>query len=425
MSSHRPIRRYICFDTCVLVDCALCLIKDTRPDLLDAIFQRMDEVGATLLMIDVVDAELDNVMKRREEDFAHSLNTIRESVKRIAVENTLPANSKNEILSAIENVKQSTRKNGKDLVDRIRTRATNPEKGLLLRFCTEDIEEAIRMSIAGKHPAKAKHGDGLVQADCLIAACLKRHKKDHPDSEVIFCSSNIADFAKTDGGGPILHPDLDEYWAGAVRYFSDPNDLHKWLASLEGELTEEEESELEDYSKAYESTVRFSEKLMTSTFLNYAELYEAIHDYRHSYLHEATNTYRPLRDALSLMGETDVRSSIETLADIYQTFGSANNLADIMDDARSQLDLAFLSRVIDKDLTSIQAITSNFADIYNQILLERITSKLPSNRRSQFSGSCATIKSETGDDHSGQNDIEDGENGDLKNPGSSTSSIGR
>ena len=103
MSNHRPTRRYICFDTCVLVDCALCLIKDTRPDLLDAIFQRMDEVGATLLMIDVVDAELDNVMERREEDFARSLNAIKESVKRIAVENTLPANSKNEILSAIEN----------------------------------------------------------------------------------------------------------------------------------------------------------------------------------------------------------------------------------------------------------------------------------------------------------------------------------
>ncbi len=419
MSNHRPTRRYICFDTCVLVDCALCLIKDTRPDLLDAIFQRMDEVGATLLMIDVVDAELDNVMERREEDFARSLNAIKESVKRIAVENTLPANSKNEILSAIENAKQSTRKNGKDLVDRIRIRATNPEKGLLLRFCTEDIEEAIRMSIAGRRPAKAKHSDGLVQADCLIAACLKRHIENNQDCEIIFCSSNTADFAQTDGDNLILHPDLDEYWAGAVQYFSDPNDLHKWLASLDGELTEEEESELEDYSKAYESTVRFSEKLTTSTILNYAKLYEAIHDYRHSYLHEATHTYRPLRDLLSLMGETDVRSSIETLADIYQTFGSANNLADIMDDARSHLDLASLNRAIDKNLTSTQVIMSNFADTYNQISLDRITSKLPSNRRSQFSGSCATIKSETGDDHSGQNDIEDGEDSDQNNPESS------
>ena len=78
MSNRHPIRRYICFDTCVLVSCALCLAKDTQPDLLDAIFQRMDEAGATLLMIDVIDAELDNVMKRRGEDAAHSLNEIAE-----------------------------------------------------------------------------------------------------------------------------------------------------------------------------------------------------------------------------------------------------------------------------------------------------------------------------------------------------------
>ena len=90
-----------------------------------------------------------------------------------------------------------------------------------------------------------------------------------------------------------------------------------------------------------------------------------------------------------------------------------------MDDARSHLDLASLNRAIDKNLTSTQVIMSNFADTYNQISLDRITSKLPSNRRSQFSGSCATIKSETGDDHSGQNDIEDGEDSDQNNPESS------
>lgn len=44
----------------------------------------MNEAGATLLMIDAIDDELDNAMKRRGEDAAHSLNEIAELVNAIA-----------------------------------------------------------------------------------------------------------------------------------------------------------------------------------------------------------------------------------------------------------------------------------------------------------------------------------------------------
>lgn len=376
MSNRHPIRRYVCFDTCVLVNCALCLAKNTQPDLLDAIFRRMDEAGATLLMIDVIDAELDNVMKRRGEDAAHSLNEIAELVNIIAAQNTLPANSKDAILSAIANAKRSTRKNGKDLIASIRARAANPEKGLPLHFCTKDIEEAVRMSIAGKRPAKAKHGDGLVQADCLIAACLKRHIEDNPDSEVVFCSSNVVDFAQADGDNLKLHPDLDEYWAGAVRYFSDPNDLHKWLASLEGELTEEEESELEDYSQAYEITVRLSEPLKTSTDLEVTNSSNSIRNYIHLIYNDKANEDLLLKETLASLRKGGTRSRTKSLAELLLELGIATKASDIMKDERFRSELiSLLHKSIDsnslRDALSERSEKRDPADLNKRIYIKR------------------------------------------------------
>ncbi|WP_160324690.1 PIN domain-containing protein [Adlercreutzia muris] len=380
MSNQYSAHRYICFDTCVLVDCALCLGKNTRSDLLDAIFQRMDETNTTLLMLDVIDAELDNVMKRRGEDAAHSLNEIVESVNRVAAQKTLPANNKDKILSAIAKAKQSTRENEKDLVDNIRARAADPEKGVLLHFCTKDIEEAIRMSIAGKHPAKAKHSDGLVQADCLIAACLKRHIEDNPDSEVVFCSSNIADFAQADGDGLKLHPDLDEYWSGAVRYFSDPNDLHKWLASLEGELTEEEENELEDYSQAYESAVCLSNTLKTSTNLEAINLSESVRNYIHLVYDDKIDENFLLQETLTSLRKRDGQSRTKSLARLLLKLEIATKASDIMKDecVRSEL-VSLLRKSIDNDLLkdtlSEQLETRDFADLCKRIYVKRANAK--------------------------------------------------
>lgn len=384
MSNRHPIRRYICFDTCVLVSCALCLAKDTQPDLLDAIFQRMDEAGATLLMIDVIDAELDNVMKRRGEDAAHSLNEIAELVNTIAAQNTLPANSKDAILSAIANAKRSTLKNGKDLIASIRARAANPEKGLLLHFCTKDIEEAVRMSIAGKRPAKAKHGDGLVQADCLIVACLKRHIEDNPDSEVVFCSSNVVDFAQADGDNLKLHPDLDEYWAGAVRYFSDPNDLHKWLASLEGELTKEEESELEDYSQAYENAIRFSRVLKTSTNFRSVDLSDSIRNYSHLLLKVKADESPSLQEALTSLRERNALSGAESLAELLLKLEVTAKASDIMKDDRLRSELVpLLRKSIDngvlRDILSEQLERHDLADLCKRIYIEGADAKLSDN----------------------------------------------
>lgn len=232
------------------------------------------------------------------------------------------------------------------------------------------------MSIAGKRPAKAKHGDGLVQADCLIAAYLKRHIEDNPDSEVVFCSSNVVDFAQADGDNLKLHPDLDEYWAGAIRYFSDPNDLHKWLASLEGELTEEEESELEDYSQAYEITVRLSEPLKTSTDLEVTNSNNSIRNYIHLIYNDKANEDLLLKETLASLRKGGTRSRTKSLAELLMELGIATKASDIMKDERFRSELiSLLYKSIDsnslRDALSEHSEKRDPADLNKRIYIKR------------------------------------------------------
>lgn len=243
---------YICFDTCVLVDCAFARNAKSSPGLLDRIFEKMDAAGAKLVMPEVVLAELDLASGKREADVRDAFKGILDKIDDVAGKKLLDNRNKGDIDRSVKRRRDDILKSANESLAKVRSLAADGEKAVLLGFTDEDVHEAILISLAGRRPSSAKAGYGLVQGDCLIAACLRRFIDEHPGDKVAFVSSNTSDFATGgENAGYQLHPDLRDYLPGLM-YFSDPISM---MADVLPDRTKTDKAKTAKLSDVYKGIV--------------------------------------------------------------------------------------------------------------------------------------------------------------------------
>lgn len=250
MGKRKQKQVYVCFDTCTLVDCAFSSRSDTPSDLLVTIFNKMKDCGVKLLAPEVIEAELGAVVERKKRLMDDDIAVIKRSIEDSP---SLGTGSKRLLSESVDKTKDSIRSNAEAIEKLIRDRIADESFCERVEFREGEICSAVRLALANAKPSKAKHGDGLLQADCLIVACIGSFIKKHRGSEVVLCSSNTVDFAQKVGEEWQL-ADSIKACLGAVRYYVKPSDLLK----NELNLTDEEEEEIEALDEEYDRVVASS-----------------------------------------------------------------------------------------------------------------------------------------------------------------------
>lgn len=238
---------YVCFDTCALVDCAFSSRPDTPSDLLVTIFNKMEQCGAKLLAPEVIEAELGAVVERRKGLMDCEVAAIKREIEESP---SLGAGSKRLLSDSIDKARDAIRSNAESVEKMIRGKIDDEEFCERVVFGEQEICTAVRLALANARPSKAKHGEGLLQADCLIVSCIGSFIERNKNCEVVLCSSNTKDFAQQIGGEWQL-ADSIKTCLGDVRYYAKPSDLLK----NELDLTDEEEEEVEALDEEYDRLV--------------------------------------------------------------------------------------------------------------------------------------------------------------------------
>lgn len=256
---------YVCFDTCAIIDCAYARIPEANSSLLKRVFNVMDERGVKLLIPEVVLSELVLVEKDRRRETEEGLHKITDMIDELSKQGVLHGKALKNLRKSVKDARAEIVSEANDVIGDIRKRSEDSRRTRVLPFGEQEIHQAVTLALSGAKPAKNKTKYGLLQGDCLIAACVKSFVENNAGVTVVLCSSNTRDFAvgADDGSGEcVLHPELDELWGGRVKYCENPVALLKgWL---EQRLDEEEERELDD---AFERSAAVSrEPLHASAF---------------------------------------------------------------------------------------------------------------------------------------------------------------
>lgn len=207
----------------------------------------MDERGVKLLIPEVVLSELVLVEKDRRRETEEGLNKTTDKIDELSKQGVLHGEALKNLRKSAKDVRAGIVREADGVISDIRKRPEDPGRSRVLPFGEREIRQAVTLALSGAKPAKNKTKYGLLQGDCLIAACVKSFVESNADATVVLCSSNTRDFAvgSDDGSGECaLHPELDELWDGRVKYCKNPVALLKgWL---EQRLGEDEERELDD-----------------------------------------------------------------------------------------------------------------------------------------------------------------------------------
>lgn len=258
---------YVCFDTCAIIDCAYARIPEASASLLKRVFDVMDERGVKLLIPEVVLSELELVEEDRRRETEEGLYTITDKIDELSRQGVLHGEALKNLRKSVKDARAEIAREADGVISDVRKRSKDSGRSRVLPFGEREIHQAVTLALSGAKPAKNKTKYGLLQGDCLIAACVKSFVESNAGATVVLCSSNTRDFAvgSDDGSGECaLHPELDKLWDGRVKYCKNPVALLKgWL---EQHLDEDEERELDD---AFErSSAASRETVYASAFVD-------------------------------------------------------------------------------------------------------------------------------------------------------------
>lgn len=241
-----PSKTYICIDTNVMVACAFADAASLTPRYLDVVFKTMEESGSVLLMPEIIYDELDCVISSRCEKLKEEINRVIGELEKT----TLGPKVKDRLGGQLKQGVKDVAKDACETREKINGRIEDPSFCEKIEIADEDIRHGIKIAASHRKPAKNKHSNGLLQADCLIIAALKRFSELHPDDQIILCSNNTADFAVAIEGKKDeydLHPDIKSA-IPRLMYFNHPK---KMLEAIQ-KLSHEESEELDLYDVGYE-----------------------------------------------------------------------------------------------------------------------------------------------------------------------------
>lgn len=218
-----------------------------------------------LLIPEVVLSESVLVEKDRRRETEEGLNRITDKIDELSRQGVLHGEALKSLRKSVKDARAGIVREADGAISDIRKRSEDPGRSRVLPFGEREIHQVITLALSGAKPAKNKTKYGLLQGDCLIAACVKSFVESNAGATVVLCSSNACDFAvgSDDGLGEYaLHPELDELWGSRVRYCENPVALLKgWL---EQRLDEDKERKPDD---AFErSSAASGEAVCTSAF---------------------------------------------------------------------------------------------------------------------------------------------------------------
>lgn len=243
---------YVFLDTCVIVDCAYTRHEKANPTLLDKVIECCEGPTAKLLLSEVVLLELDRVSKARAEEVDEGLREVERTVESIAKKKTIGIDSRKALIGLIKQSKEQIISSAEESFAKVRELSQDSDRAFLIPMVADDLVAAVGMALRGANPSKRKEVVGLLQGDCLIVAGLERFRQDHPDDQIVICSSNTKDFAMKDEQGWHLYPEIAGRVPGA-EFYCNPVEV---LKAIRPAISEAESAELEELNESYDSVAK-------------------------------------------------------------------------------------------------------------------------------------------------------------------------
>ena len=243
--------KYVMLDTSVLINCTLLNAADSDPELLVALFDRMRDQGAKLLVPEVVKLEYARKAGEELEFIKGQTKKFRGSVKSAG----LPSTDVSRIHETLDKIDADRDKAARRAQSYFLQVAADPDISVPIPLDGNMVAEAIGYVLAGSKPSSGP-GRGLLNPDSLIVASVARFARLNgltDDDTILVCSSNHNDFAQYDANSKthLLADSISDAICCNTCYYHTP----RFLLEQEFEIVVEDNEALRDALADYDELV--------------------------------------------------------------------------------------------------------------------------------------------------------------------------
>lgn len=212
------MKRYLCIDTNIFIQCCLLELEGDNIDALKQLHKLLDESKVYLLLPEVIELEFYKKLQNKVDEIEQMVGKHKANINKDNFDDKI----KKDLLSKLDSVLKERERNASKVLKEIGVIFSH-KNTFKIGLSTDIFIDAYKSFLRGEKPYKS---NTIISQDCLIIQSLKYFLKDKADNPLYLCSLNTEDFAKNKTSNisqthnPEIHPDVKKMLT-SIQYYTN------------------------------------------------------------------------------------------------------------------------------------------------------------------------------------------------------------